>query len=105
MTADGLGILKRKLKLLEGHAGLNDGFSVACIPDPSREFAGEVKGGKMFSSETDLDSAIATLKHESIEYIVAQPVIPYKELLNDFLRRFKREAHKEMEMAVERLAR
>ena len=60
---------------------MNDGLSIACVPNGRSDVAGEVRGKRIFIYKSDLEEALATLRHEFIDYLVAQAIIPYKEIM------------------------
>ncbi len=71
------------------------------VPDETRGVAGEVKGGTIYVYDEDVSSAIRTLAHEVLDYVVSQAIEPYKQVINALVRLLNDRAYSSKERVVE----
>jgi hypothetical protein len=71
------------------------------VPDETREVAGEVKSGTIYVYDEDISSAIRTLAHEVLDYVVSQAIEPYKQVINALVRLLNDQAYSSKERVVE----
>jgi len=98
-------MLDRELRRLERLLGINDGLSVVWIPNGSDKLRGEIRGKVVFIYEHSYESALETLRHELVDYLVCKAIEPYKEMLNKLILAFNEKTYQEKEEIVERIAR
>jgi len=85
---------------------LNMGFElkVSWVPDLSSKLSGEVRRGQIFIYDPSLDEALATLKHEFLDYVLSRLIAPYREVTNMVIKRFVNErVYRDKEKVVEAL--
>ena len=86
---------------------LNTGFElkVFWVPDPDSKLSGEVKkGGRILIYDEGLDEALATLKHEFLDYVLSRLIAPYREVASMVIKKFINErVYREKEKVVEAL--
>ncbi len=102
-TSDIRDALEAELRRLEKILGMNDGLSIEWIPDGNNRLSGEVMKKTIFIYEEDLDSALETLRHEIIDYLICQAIQPYKDIANRLILLLNEIAYKEKEDLVRRL--
>lgn len=70
-----------------------------------RRLSGEVLGEVIHIYEESEQKALRTLKHEFIEYVLANEFTePYRQLVNTLVMAFEKEARRRKEKLVERLS-
>ncbi len=103
-TSDIREALEAELRRLEKILGMNDGLKISWIPDDNNKLSGEVRKKTIFIYEADLDSALDTLRHEVIDYLVSSTIVPYKNIANELIRLLNELAYLKKEEIVDRLA-
>ena len=74
------------------------------LPDSTKSKSGEVIGGTIYVYEEDEATALDTLRHEFIEYILSTELeTPYKRIINKLITAFEEEMYARKERLVERL--
>lgn len=64
----------------------------------------QVKADRIFTYDEGLDEALATLKHEFVDYVLSRLIASYREVTNMFIKKFINEsAYREKEKVVEAL--
>jgi hypothetical protein len=94
--------LERELKALMEKLGIS-GLQVLWSPDETSKLSGEVRGSVIHIYEPNLEKARETLKHEVLDYLVSNPIEPYKEMTNMFIRKVNEEAYCRKERVVQSL--
>ena len=100
-----LRLLEEELRRLEGILGINDRLRVEWVPDGRRKLSGEVRGKTIFVYDRESESALETLRHELVDYLVCQAIQPYKEIANRLILFVNDRAYQEKEEMVEKLVR
>lgn len=98
-------VLENELCRLEKILAVNDGLKIAWIPGRNNKLSGEVRRKTIFIYEADLDTALETLRHEIIDYLICQAIEPYKEIANRLILLLNERAYHGKEELVERLSR
>ena len=94
--AEELERLKRNLKM--GYE-----LKVWWVPNSNSNLSGEVRGDSIYIYEEDEDTAVATLKHEFIDYAISKVIEPYREVTNKLISLINEDAYKRKEKLVEAL--
>ena len=68
-----------------------------------KHLSGEVRDRTVFIYDSDYGTALRTLRHELIDYVVSKAVEPYKEVANKLLALLNEKAYRDKENVVERL--
>jgi len=68
------------------------------------ELHGEVKGTNMLIYDKDVGTALATLRHEFLDYVICQAIEPYKKVTNKLIELLNEEAYAKKEKLVELLS-
>lgn len=96
--------LEADLERLKQFFNMGFELKVCWVPDSYSKLSGEVKGDQIFLYDEGLDQALATLKHEFVEYLISRLIAPYREVTNMFIKKFINErAYREKEKVVEAL--
>ena len=95
--------LEQELELLKTAFKMGYELGVKWVPRGSEKLAGEVKADLIFIYDEDEEQAIRTLKHEFIDYLVSQAIMPYKEVTNKLISLINEDAYKRKERLVEAL--
>lgn len=66
--------------------------------------SGEVKGVYVLVYDEDREVALATLRHEFLDYAVSQAISPFREVANRLLDLVNENAYRKKEQLVESLA-
>lgn len=83
---------------------LDNDLVLRWLPDSGRkDLSGEVKGRTVFIYDSDYGTALRTLRHELIDYLVSKAIEPYKEVANKLLLLLNEKAYRGKEDVVERL--
>jgi hypothetical protein len=94
--------LERELKALMEKLGIS-GLQIIWSPDDSCKLSGEVKGKVIQIYEPSLEKARETLMHEVLDYLVSQPIEPFKSVTNKLIELINEEVYKRKERVVEAL--
>jgi len=97
--------LGREFQRLKKLLDIAEELKLVWIPNGSDKLCGEVKGKTVFIYDHSYESALETLKHEIIDYLVCKAIEPYKDLLNQLTLFLNERAYKEKEEIVERIVR
>jgi len=97
-------LLEQELEKLKKTAGLGYELSMKWAPDPRTNLSGEVKRGVIYVYESEA-KALETLRHEFMEYLISQPMEPYKEMTNSLIKMVNEEAYRRKERVVDALMR
>jgi len=95
--------LEKELERAKRKLGINDELKVKWIPNGSKKFHGEVKDQTIFVYDDNLESAVETLRHEVIDYLVSKAIRPYMVFTNKMILMFNERAYEEKEKIVEKL--
>ena len=95
--------LEKELERAKRKLDINDELKVKWIPNGSKKFHGEVKCQTIFVYDDNLESAVETLKHEVVDYLVSKAIKPYMEFTNKMISMFNEKAYQEKEKIVETL--
>lgn len=61
-------VLDDELQRMHCQLWLDVALTVCCCPNPQSQLAGEVKGSTIYIYDQDREHAIATLRHEVVDY-------------------------------------
>lgn len=73
------------------------------LPNTTNTLCGEVKGNRICVYDEDIESALQTLRHEFLDYVVCRAIEPYKNVTNKLIELLNDEAYKRKERLVEAL--
>ncbi len=90
----------KRLKLLTGAGGE---LKVIWVPGVKRDLSGEVMNDTIYIYEENAESALETLRHEFVDYLVSRAIEPYRKAANQLIQLLNELAYKEKEEAVEAL--
>jgi len=97
-------ILQRELQRLQKEVGVGSDLKVVWQPYEQHELSGEVKGNVIYIYDVELESAIRTLRHEFLDYILTSKLIhPILGLFNLLLKVKEKEIYEEKERLVDKL--
>ena len=97
-------ILEAELTRFKRFFDMGFQLELSWVPDPYSKLSGEVKRNRIFIYDEGLDKALATLKHEFVDYVLSCLIAPYREVTNMFIKKFINErAYREKEKVVEAL--
>jgi len=95
--------LQKELERLKRVLGSCQELKVKWIPDVNSNLSGEVKGSIICIYEEVEERALATLRHEFIEYILTYELVaPYKKLVNKLISLFEEEMYERKEKLIEK---
>jgi len=78
-------------------------LGVVWIPKSSSNLSGEVRSKTILIYEKNLDEARETLLHEFLDYLLADILKPYRNLLNLFIKTINEEVYRKKETFIESL--
>ncbi|MEM2905723.1 MAG: hypothetical protein QW587_08330 [Candidatus Bathyarchaeia archaeon] len=97
--------LARELERLKRETGLGQGLLVKWCPDADSDRHGEVKGDVIYVYDMDEERALATVKHEFIDYHISKEIVePLVEYVNMQKRTIEALIYRRKEVLVERLS-
>jgi hypothetical protein len=101
--------LESELSRLKGALGLGHELRVEWLPGHAKHFSGrqlsgEVLDGTIYIYEEEEEKALATLRHEFLDYAVCQVIEPYKSIANKLISTMNEEAYRRKERLIERLS-
>jgi len=96
--------LSKELERLKRKLGLGYELTVEWLPGGKVEICGEVKGGCIYLYEEDEESALETLKHEFLDYLVSKSIEPFEKVANLLIKMVNDEGYARKEKLVEILA-
>ena len=73
-------------------------------PNDSSSLEGEVKGKTIYIYSKELGKAIATLKHELLDYTVSKLIEPYQKITNTMIALINDDCYKRKEVLVDGLS-
>ena len=98
-----LRLLKHELACLKQKFQMGQELKLQWIPNNGPR-SGEVNGATIWIYEAEQAKALATLRHEFIEYLLTRDLVaPYKRLINKLISLFEEEMYDRKEKLVERL--
>ena len=102
--------LKSELKRLKSALDMGHELKVEWLPKDVRnsrgkQLSGEVVGDTIHIYDEDETAAMATLRHEFLDYAISQAIEPYKEVTNRLISMINEDAYRTKEKLVERLSR
>ena len=97
--------LEAELERLRTTLGLINNLEVVWQPQTNGLLSGEVRENTIFIYETHEQEAIATLRHELLDFLVSKAVQKYQEVTNALIHMINSEAYKAKEEVVEVLSR
>ena len=92
--------LEEELTRMTARAGMATHLTVMWMPGASQVLSGEVKGDSIMIYEEEETKAVATLRHEVIDHLVSQAIMPYKEVTNLLIQRVNEDAYRRKESIV-----
>jgi len=95
--------LEDELERLKKRLRLGYELGVIWVPTSNKNLSGEVKGTFIYVYDRDEEVALATLKHEFIDFAISKVVEPYKELTNKLISLHNEDAYRRKEKPVEAL--
>jgi len=105
--------LTHELERLKARFGYGKELNVEWLPNQVKfldsgkvkhQLSGEVVGKTIYIYDEDEGEALATLRHEFLDYMVSNEVIaPYKKFINHLIKLFEDEVHKRKEVLIENL--
>ena len=96
--------LEVELQRIKEKLGVGHELQVVWSPNTELKLSGEVKNSIVYVYEPNGDTAVATLRHEFIDYLVTQAIEPYKSVANKLIQLINEAAYKKKEEIIERLA-
>jgi hypothetical protein len=96
--------LQSMLEALKQTLKLGFELQVKWSPDGDSKLSGEVKGDCLFVYDKTEKEALATLRHEFLDYAVSSLVEPYKLVTNKLIALINEEAYRRKERIVEKLS-
>jgi len=97
--------LEDELERLKKILRLGYELGVIWVPTSNKNLSGEVKGAFIHVYDQDEEIALATLKHEFIDFAISKVVEPYKEVTNKLISLLNEDAYRRKEKLVEALTR
>jgi len=95
--------LRSELGRLKSVTGLGHNLEVSWFPDEASDKHGEVKGDIFFIYDSDAATAIRTLKHEFLDYLITHEIIdPLVRQINSQKRLIESLVYERKEIIVER---
>ena len=98
-----LAALFEELQRLKNVLGTGQELVLSWTPQDGK-LHGEVKGTDVFIYDKDEETALATLRHEFLDYIICQAIEPYKKVTNKLIELLNEEAYAKKEKLVELLS-
>jgi len=96
--------LSRELKRLQSLLGQGHELKVVWTPKQDSNLDGEIKDDVIYIYSSSFEAAMKTLHHEFLDYAVSQCVDPYKQVANQLIILFNKQAYDIKEKLVEKLA-
>jgi hypothetical protein len=93
--------LTKELEFLKRRLNLGHELTLKWLPGEKDGICGEVKGGCIYLYEEDEESALETLKHEFLDYVVSKAAEPYQRIANRLIELTNEETYKRKEKLVE----
>lgn len=97
--------LEEELEKLKQILNLGCNLLVKWVPNEGSKLSGEVKRNTIYIYERDCEEAVKTLRHEVVDYLVSQPIEPYKKVTNMLIKMVNEDAYRRKEKVVEILTR
>ena len=104
--------LSEELERLKTVSGVGHELEVVWVPGGSSRLSGEVCGNVIRVYDEDFDTALCTLRHEFLDFLVSRAIEPYVEvtalykvMINGVLKRLGDDAYVKKERVVEALSR
>ena len=95
--------LEDELTRMTARTGMANYLTVVWMPGASQVLSGEVKGDHILIYDEEETKAVATLRHEVIDHLVSQAIMPYKEVTNLLIQRVNEDAYRQKESIVDAL--
>jgi hypothetical protein len=95
--------LEAELDRVKTTLGINEDLDVLWVPDVRNKLAGEVKGAHIMIYQTRPDEAVATLRHEVVDWYVTRVAEPYQQIANALMSLLNERAYITKERVVDRL--
>ena len=103
----GILLLREKLEKMLEAAGITRHFDVEWVPRHDSEIEGRVEDGEYGATITiyseDIDTAMDTLRHELVDYIISDAIRPYLKAVNALLSVIGEMSYQRKEKSVESL--
>ena len=96
--------LAEELERLKNLLGVGHELTVEWLPGQNEKLSGEVKGHCIYVYDKDEKSALETLKHEFLDYLISRVVEPYEKVANLMIRMVNDEGYARKEKLVEALS-
>jgi hypothetical protein len=101
--------LESELGRLKASLGLGQELGVEWLPGRVKhsrggQLSGEVVGGAIHVYEEDRAAALATLRHEFLDYAVSRAIEPYRRVANALISMINEDAYRRKEKLVEALS-
>jgi hypothetical protein len=96
-------LLRKELKHLKIILNVNNKLTLKYRPDKNAKLAGEVKGSLLYVYDSDQETALATLRHEILDYAISKAIEPYRKIVNKLIEILNEEAYERKEILIETL--
>jgi hypothetical protein len=94
--------LREELESLN-HLNIGPKLKLKHLPNKNTKLHGEVKGDYLLVYDEDEKSALATLRHEFLDYAISKTIEPYEKIANKLIELLNEEAYLKKERLVEAL--
>jgi len=95
-------MLIKELQRLKNRLNAGHELVLKWVPQ-NGELHGEVKGTTLFIYDQDGASALATLRHEFLDYVICQAIEPYRKVANKLMSIINEQCYETKEELIERL--
>jgi len=95
--------LSRELEKLKRRLNAGYELTVKWMPTPQSEISGEVVKNCIYIYEEDEDKAVEVLKHEFLDYLIANVIEPYHRITNKLIDLVNEETYRRKEKLIEKL--
>jgi len=96
--------LIEELERIKARVGMGYDLKVEWAPSLASDKHGEVRGNVILIYDGELEDSLQTLRHEFLDYLVSQAIVPYKNAANKLVQLVNEIAYKRKEEVVEALA-
>jgi hypothetical protein len=94
-------LLREELQRLKTVLNTGHELTSKYRPSTNAKLCGEVKGKCLYIYDEDQNSALATLRHEFLDYSISEAIEPYKKVANKLIELLNEEAYARKEKLVE----
>jgi metal-responsive CopG/Arc/MetJ family transcriptional regulator len=96
--------LLQELDRLKQKLGMGYELELKWLPGAKKELCGEVNGTCIYIYDEEEESALSTLKHEFLDYIISRTIEPYEQIANKLIQLTNEEAYRRKERLTNALA-